>query len=584
MTPKHPKMRAPESTSHPYTLQTPFGSLQGLEQRDRTGKPILYRFTRVPYALPPVGPLRWRRPQPLPSSFTFNTPSGTPGDYTSFGPICPQPASAPGIIALPNPANAPPIPNTQDEDCLYLNIWVPASRPLDGETRKGWPVQFHLHGGWLQVGNAMQSHDSDPFDLLAHMPPRIIVTPTYRLNVFGFLAGADLAACHEDPAPANYGFWDQRCALEWVGKHIGLFGGDASNITVGGHSAGANATFFQLHYDSLLPAPQRLIKRVYLWSNAVAIQPHTATSAVLTSQFHELCTLFSIPLSKPPHEKLRLLRAVPFHSLVAALSRMKMHSFRASTDESFIPSSFLSSFHAGTFTTRIAQQGTSILLGEVADEKKLYKLINPPSSYPDLLTQLNNYYPSNVVQATLPLYPLPPTTSTDREAWAEVSAQIVADGQVHASLRGLAHILLNPPSGRNVTPLPPRKLHRYRISWRAPALDNWVRPDVGVCHGLDGMVWWCTGYRADYSRQDKEVIKAFLEPFARFLYGEDPQPQRGERYLRHLRQDGTIGEDEEDGLWERGMQVWEATSRAQGELVDKTGKETERRGQSASKL
>ncbi|KIW82404.1 hypothetical protein Z517_05431 [Fonsecaea pedrosoi CBS 271.37] len=568
-------MRPTESTSHPYILETSRGSLKGLEQRDLTGKPILYRFAKVPYALPPTGSRRWRRPQALPHDFTFNSSQGAPGDYTRFGPICPQPHYDHGSIAIANPNAAPPVENEQDEDCLYLNIWVPASAPPN---KKGWPVQFHIHGGWLQVGDALQQNDTDPFDLIASTTPRIIVSPTYRLNLFGFLAGSELASLQEDASPSNYGLWDQRCALEWVAKNIHLFGGDASNITVGGLSAGANSTFFQLNYDTLLPPEQRLIRRVYLWSNAVAIQPNPTTSPVLTQQFNDLCAIFGIPSSSRPQEKLERMRQIPAKDLIASLAKMKMHTFRASTDDCFVPSTFLSALHSGSFTTRLAENNISVFLGEVCDEKELYKIVNPPSSYQGLMTQLANYYPAHVVKALLPLYTIPATNSTNAAEWAEVFSQIVADAQVHASLRGLTHILLNPPQqrpgGAVVKPLPPTSVHRYRISWRAKNLDRWISPSVGVCHGLDAPIFWASGWRADFTQEDKRVVQRFLAPFGSFLAGDEPVQGsrgaiRGERYVRWLAADGNVVDDKEDELWDRGMRIWDKVWEAQRNLVAK---------------
>ncbi|KIW67800.1 hypothetical protein PV04_07027 [Phialophora macrospora] len=560
-------MRPTESTTHEHILHTSRGSLKGLEQRDLSGKPVLYRFTKVPYALPPTGARRWRRPQPLSRDFTFNNPQGAPGDYTRFGPICPQPHYDHGSIAVANPNAAPPVANIQDEDCLYLNIWVPASAPPN---KRGWPVQFHIHGGWLQVGDALQQEDHDPFDLLANTRPRIIVSPTYRLNLFGFLAGAELASLHEDPSPSNFGLWDQRAALEWVAKNIQLFGGDPSNITVGGLSAGANSTFFQLNYDSQLPPEQRLIKRIYLWSNAVAIQPNPTTSPVLTQQFNDLCAIFNVPAKASPREKLDRLREVPSQDLIAALAKMKMHTFRSSTDECFINPTFLASLHSGTFTTRLAQNNVSVFLGEVSDEKELYKIVNPPSTYQGLLTQLGNYYPQAVVNALLSLYSIPAAKDPDAAKWAEVFSQIVADGQVHASLRGLTHVLLNPPARPGVQGLPRSKVHRYRISWRAKNLDNWISAHVGVCHGLDAPIWWGSGWRADFTDQDKQILKNIVEPFGRFLYGEDVAAgggMKGERYLRLIDQQGNVQEDHEDELWDRGIKIWDRVWEAQKGLV-----------------
>lgn len=451
----------------------------------------------------------------------------------------------------------------QDEDCLYLNIWVPVGSPPP----QGWPIQFHIHGGWLQIGDACQSNDHDPFDLLHHSTPRIIVSPTYRLNLFGFLAGADLSSAVPDPAAGNYGLWDQRLALEWTYKNISLFGGNHDNITVGGLSAGAHSAFLQLYYDTHLPASDRIIKRLYLWSNAIAIQPNPTTSAVLTAQFNDLCSVHNISSTLPALEKLSQLRLISSGDLIASLSKLKIHTFRSSTDNSFIPNNFLRSLHSGAFTTALAANKISILVGEVRDEAELYKLVNPPSSHATLLTQLANYYPKPVVEAIMPLYPIPDASETDPAKWADIFSKMVADCQVHASIRGLTHILLNPPPGHNITPLPPSRVHRYRIEWRAASLDEWLEPGVGVCHAADTPIWWASGFRAGYTDADRGVVEAFLEPFGKYLAGEGDDDigwgNNGEKEVRVLRKDGTVDEGVQDGLWDRGLQIWDTVWEAQ---------------------
>lgn len=188
-----------------------------------------YRYTAVPYALPPVGDRRFRKPVPLPNDFRYDHAGRT---FERFGYICPQPNHfnfAAHIDAdLPVPL-APPY--KFDEDCLTLNIWVPARRPPPG----GFAVFFFIHGGWLQVGNPHHDLVKDPSDLLASHEDggknmgAIFVSPGYRLNVFGFLA----AECMPEGERGNFGFWDQRMALEWVVANIKNFGGDPDNITIG---------------------------------------------------------------------------------------------------------------------------------------------------------------------------------------------------------------------------------------------------------------------------------------------------------------------------------------------------------------
>ena len=102
---------------------------------------------------------------------------------------------------------------------------------------------FYIHGGFLQFGNP---NDMDMRAFLSDSPTRcIVVAPAYRLNLFGFLSSSELLQACPDFG-VNLGFWDQRLALQWTWENISYFGGNPSNITVSGYSAGANSVFHQL--------------------------------------------------------------------------------------------------------------------------------------------------------------------------------------------------------------------------------------------------------------------------------------------------------------------------------------------------
>lgn len=565
-------MGAAQSVSTPCVLHTPKGSLKGIEQCDLSGQPVLRRYTRVRYAQPPVGKLRWRRPQPLPIDHGFNDANGEPGDYTEFGSICPQPPYDHKKFFFADGLQEASfwMATSPSEDCLFVNIWVPAGTA----PRDGWPVQIYIHGGFLQVGNANQDSLHDPFDLMVHSTPRIIVAVTYRINLFGFLAGPELASLGEDPAAGNYGFWDQRAAIEWVHENITFFGGDAANMTVGGLSAGAYSAFFQLYYDVHRPPSERLIKRCYLFSNALAIQPPKATSSQLTSQFESLCSTLGIPRDIPGAEKIARLRAVPFADLVAAIPRLPYHVFRACTDGEFaqggfVPASFLSSLHDGSFTTAVASQGVQLLLGEVRDEALLYEQFSTPTSRDSLILQLCNDYPRAVVDAllSLPMYEVPTDPdSLNTVAWARSFARIRADMQVHCSMRGLVHCLLSPPKRPGVVSLKGHDLFRYRISWRARAIDDLLRPCYQVLHSADIPIWWASGFRAGYTAADRQSAQGMLEPFGRFVVGEAEigwGGDGGETTLRYLDEDGQIFAGWQDSDWERCMLVWDTVWKAQ---------------------
>ncbi|HEY5933963.1 MAG TPA: carboxylesterase/lipase family protein [Kofleriaceae bacterium] len=168
-------------------------------------------YLGIPYAAPPIGALRWKLPQPV---ITW------PGvrDATAFGRACPQLDSPLAKLAW-------------NEDCLTLNVWT--------KSRTGKrPVMVWIHGGGLaQGGSAVPLYDGQH---LAAGGDVVLVSANYRLGALGFLAHAALVA--EDTAhhaAGNYGLHDQVAALQWVKRDIAAFGGDPTNVTIFGESAGA---------------------------------------------------------------------------------------------------------------------------------------------------------------------------------------------------------------------------------------------------------------------------------------------------------------------------------------------------------
>lgn len=165
-------------------------------------------FLGVPYARPPVGPLRWRPPQPA-------QPWSGVRLATSYGNRCPALASTNG-------------PESTTEDCLYLNV----QRPASAHAGERLPVYFWIHGGGLVNGSSNQ-HDGTQ---LVNAGNAIVVTINYRLGALGFMALPSLTA--EAGQSGNYGFMDQQAALRWVHENIAAFGGDPGKVTIGGESAG----------------------------------------------------------------------------------------------------------------------------------------------------------------------------------------------------------------------------------------------------------------------------------------------------------------------------------------------------------
>ncbi len=191
-------------------------------------------FLGIPYAAPPVGPLRWRPPQPADRWHGVR-------DATTFAPHCPQQASPFGVASV-------------SEDCLYLNVFAPAG----GRPGGGRPVMVWIHGGALVTG---ESDDYDPAKLVSN--GTVVVTINYRLGALGFLAHPALADRPGGPS-GNYGLMDQQAALRWVQRNIRQFGGDPRNVTIFGESAGGLSVLSQL--DS--PGADGLFQRAIVQSGA----------------------------------------------------------------------------------------------------------------------------------------------------------------------------------------------------------------------------------------------------------------------------------------------------------------------------
>lgn len=189
-------------------VRTDAGLVRGVVETGLT----VYRG--IPFAAPPVGDLRWREPAPVPTWRGVRA-----ADH--FAPACQQ-------TGVSMPGETPPVVS---EDCLYLNVWTPAR-----SSRERLPVIVWIHGGGFTNGSAAMPLYAG--DRLARRGA-VVVTVSYRLGPFGFLAHPGLTAESPHGASGNYGLMDQIAALKWVQRNIAAFGGDPARVTIAGQSAGA---------------------------------------------------------------------------------------------------------------------------------------------------------------------------------------------------------------------------------------------------------------------------------------------------------------------------------------------------------
>ncbi|KAK3106017.1 hypothetical protein FSP39_011104 [Pinctada imbricata] len=195
-------------------LQTGLGSLLG-KKRFVSGLGTIYEFLNVPFAKPPIGSLRFRKPEPYGSwQGTLNA--------TQYGPSCMQ-----DKLGLPSGLGNQDV----SEDCLHLNIYVPYR--LSNESSHAKSVMVWVHGGGYSGGQG-SFYDGTSLALRGDV---IVVTINYRLGPFGFFSTNDSAS------PGNYGLWDQHLAFKWVHDNIATFGGDPGSVTIFGESAGGGSRF-----------------------------------------------------------------------------------------------------------------------------------------------------------------------------------------------------------------------------------------------------------------------------------------------------------------------------------------------------
>ena len=255
------------------TVDAPTGRICGLAiAAPAKTRRALYSYRGIPYALPPVGDLRWAPPQPYPRWSDLRA-------ATSFGAVCPQDGVTTG----------------DSEDCLFLNVWTPRAAV---KRNQRLPVMVFIHGGYFVYGaGSLPLYDGSH---LAASGNVVVVTINYRLGSLGFLAVPELGL------RGNYGILDQQLALGWVAENIAAFGGDPQQVTIFGESAGAMAV--GLHLFSI-PSNRDRFRAAIMESNPLSL-PYPSLMSQVEAKWQEflgaLC--FETNICNPD---LAALRALP---------------------------------------------------------------------------------------------------------------------------------------------------------------------------------------------------------------------------------------------------------------------------------
>ncbi len=240
------------------TISTRRGAVRGLQQNG------VNRFLGIRYAAAPVGKLRFQPPQPYLHDADHI-------DATTFGGRHFQIGWPEEVLANIE------IHGEESEDNLFLNVFTPA------DMSDSKPVLVWIHGGAFMCGSG---NDYDPSNIVRDNDV-VVVTINYRLGIFGFLNLADLGA--EFAGSANLGIQDQIAALQWVSDNIEDYGGDTSNISIFGESAGAASVLALMG----APAAGGLFHKAMPFSGAETLAPATdqltPIKAVLGCDSNEEC-------------------------------------------------------------------------------------------------------------------------------------------------------------------------------------------------------------------------------------------------------------------------------------------------------
>ncbi len=437
-------------------IQTNDGPVHGLNGPVRV-------FRGIPYAQPPLGPLRWRAPlPPLPRSALFAA--------DQFGDDFPQ---------TPNPLFRA---QRQSEDCLYLNIWSP-----EGASHGELPVMVWLHGGGFVSGSGSDVRcDGAAFAAGG----AVVVTLNYRSGVFGFLAHPALTQESAHHSSGNYGLLDQIAALQWVQANIAAFGGSASRVTVFGVSAGSASIAL------LLTSP--LAKG--LFQQAILHSPGTCRPLAGLDEAERL----GATLGKDIDDLRRLSAAELFAKTPLLVPKMRglttPRVLRPIRDGWVIKQDELRAFAQNNFTAMPILLGTNSDEGSkltaawtVTNRDQYHELL--VSSFGELAAKAQEVYPVN----------------DDSQVKAKV-AEVFGDTQFNFGTWRLATAMAERA----------QPVYRYLFSRRRPGLADGPHHGEEVAYVFDTLALQRARGGFDYDAIDSQVAAAMNRAWLRFAKTGNP--------------------------------------------------------------
>lgn len=537
------------SSSNGQEVTAPIGTIKGTTV-EFDGKKV-NKFLGVPFAEPPVGPLRFRAPEP-------KAKLAAPLDATKFAKICPQldptnfkkkatdAAAAKGVDPAAHQkamekeieslditggalvlgkefSKLPQAEQLGDEDCLYLNIFAP-----DGA--KGLPVAVFFHGGLFVAGGpTIPSFDGT---ILAAKGKMIVVTVAFRMGVYGFLHGAS------KEIPGNMGLLDQTQALKWVQENIEAFGGDKSKVTIMGNNSGGWSVGFHL----MSPKSKGLFRRAIMQSGSLLAPLMMFGESAARARFERFITIAKCPLGAKASEK------DPFAPVseetmkcLAGKTRAEIDEIQAATltakkDIGFMPSEdntkdvcFFCTNPFDFVKDGVFESAAEILMGTNSNEGGMFLASGLSNIYPPFkgepqkkdLNQLVEYAKENAgpnqnagqMQMMLPMF----FRGVDKKnpvAVRERLLELIADGMfVCPDMQLVSALSKKVPT------------YYYRFDYR-PAKTYWNSWLTGAMHMDEHQFIWGIPFREDakgnYDDADRKVSELMMSIWSKFITDGTP--------------------------------------------------------------
>ncbi len=461
--------QAPGNRHFPVQTRIAPGVIEGMYDVE-TG---IHRYLGIPFAQPPVGPLRWKAPQPV-------APWSGVRAATEFGASPVQAVAFPDIVFRSD---------GMSEDCLYLNVWTPARRDTTG-----LPVLLYFYGGGFVAGDGSEARYDG-----ASMAAKgiVVVTTNYRLNILGSFAHPELSAEAPYHASGNYGFLDQNAALRWVRDNIAAFGGDPRHITIAGESAGSLSV--SLHMAS--PLSRDLIAGAIGESGSML---GGSMAAVPLAEAEKQGADFA---QKAGNLTLAQLRAMSTREIFEIYQASKRWGFPAAIDGHVLPKSAMEIFRAGE------QAKVPLLVGWNSAEMPGIAFLRSPVNSEELyLAKVKEAYPDDT-KAVLELYPSGSPEVIERSATDLASDRFIA----HSTWKWFD--LHRRHSGQ------PTYRYRYaRVSPILPPIMGAWKPN-GALHAAE--IPYCLGNLdlikgVAWTKDDHAVSKTMQAAFANFIKSGNP--------------------------------------------------------------